>query len=429
MFRIKLRDPDFGTFSAQTSAAVGGKILKRRRFAREAPPLFEGGLLSGGPLLQVRGEEIVQFVKRYEVCLVIKVDMARALYIAELLWFRGALVGVFAELFRVRLVARYEEHRARGDRLYILKRIEVHELYRACEGRVRRGIEVLAFARRGSARRAVKIVKFLLDGIGLRVKRVRRAAQEPALSALELGVALLCRGGDISLSLFHSLRLIKRVTHGLPHIVHRYRGYGLDARVDLRGAYEERTAAADAYAADPLTVDEIARPKVIDRGHEGFGVEVGVDAVARRTVARAPERQVDSERGKSAVCHLLRVKRRALLLHGAHRVADNDRGELLPLLVGLWYKESAGDLHVELIFERDVFRRYFVALIEVVRAVVGVLRSRSLFRERGKPRVRVSGERGVRRYQGQRRDQRDGRGKKNFLCKVDRHLFYFLSLF
>src|SRR4051794_38135126 len=97
--------------------------------------------ISSGPrvssLLQVVTEEGRDLVEGDQVHPVVEIDMARTRNQQQFLGLGGTLVRVLAELPGMRLVARDEQHRARGDRLNVIERVEVHELHVAREGRVR----------------------------------------------------------------------------------------------------------------------------------------------------------------------------------------------------------------------------------------------------------------------------------------------------
>ena len=88
--------------------------------------------------------------------------------------------------------------------------------------------------------------------------------------------------------------MIKAVAVGVAHIIHADRRDGLEARVDFRRADGEAAAAANADDAHVVPVYKIAGAKVVGGGAEGFGIGVGIDAVARRPFAFTPVGQVDS---------------------------------------------------------------------------------------------------------------------------------------
>ena len=107
-----------------------------------------------------------------------------------------APVGVLAELARVRLVARDEQHRTRRDRLDVIERVEVHELDVAGQRRVRRQLRRSALGRELAPRRAVEVVELALDGVRVGGQLVHRPAGVLGFAARELDVALLGRLGD-----------------------------------------------------------------------------------------------------------------------------------------------------------------------------------------------------------------------------------------
>ncbi|MNN37064.1 hypothetical protein D3C81_1509940 [compost metagenome] len=160
--------------------------------------------------------------------------------------------------------------------------------------------------------------------------------------------------------------MVQRVAVGAAHVVHADGGDGLQARVDLGGADGEAAAAADADHADALAVDEGARAEEVHGGTEVFGVDVRRHGVARLARAFPPERQVQRQGDEALLGHLLRVEVGALLLHRAHRVADDDRRVAHLRVHVLGQVQVAGDLHAVLVGEADLLHGQLLALVEVV---------------------------------------------------------------
>ena len=92
-------------------------------------------------------------------------------------------VRVFAELDGVRLFARDEQHGARGNRLDVRERVEVHELDVAGERRVRGELRGGAFRSEFPSRRPVECVEFPLDGRGRFRQFMDGAAGVPGFAA------------------------------------------------------------------------------------------------------------------------------------------------------------------------------------------------------------------------------------------------------
>ena len=66
-------------------------------------------------------------------------------------------------------------------------------------------------------------------------------------------------------------------------------------------------------------------PRKSTAGAERLGIVVRRNHVAGLTIALAPEGQIDRHGDEALLGHLRRVQVRALLLHRAHRMPDDDR--------------------------------------------------------------------------------------------------------
>ena len=117
-------------------------------------------------LLQVFRKEVGELAEGDKACPVIQIHMPGSGDDIQFLRFRREPVRVFAELDGVRLFARDEQHGARGNRLDVRERVEVHELDVAGERRVRGELRGGAFRSEFPSRRPVECVEFPLDGRG-----------------------------------------------------------------------------------------------------------------------------------------------------------------------------------------------------------------------------------------------------------------------
>ena len=145
-------------------------------------------------------------------------------------------VGVLAELPRMGVLSRDEEHRPRRDGLDVGEGVEVHEFHVAGQCGVR------SRARRGPvggelpARRTVKFVEFALDRRGFGRQFVYCAAGVKGFPAQEFGITLFGSLGDDPFALFGRQSVFQPVAAGCPHVVHADRCDGFQAGVDLRSA-------------------------------------------------------------------------------------------------------------------------------------------------------------------------------------------------
>ena len=117
-------------------------------------------------LLQIFRKEVGELAEGDKACPVIQIHMPGSGDDIQFLRFRREPVRVFAELDGVRLFARDEQHGARGNRLDVRERVEVHELDVAGERRVRGELRGGAFRSEFPSRRPVECVEFPLDGRG-----------------------------------------------------------------------------------------------------------------------------------------------------------------------------------------------------------------------------------------------------------------------
>ena len=318
---------------------------------------------------QMLVEERVQLVPGDELDPVIQVDVPGTWHDQQFLGLGRPPVGVFTELARVRLLARDEQHGARRYRLDVVKRVKVHELDVAGQRRVRRPFARRPCRREFAARGAIKVVELALNGMRIGIDSVHGAAGVGDCATGKFHVALPRRFGNDLLALRQRLRMVQRVAVGSAHVVHADGGDGLHARIDLGGTDDETAAAANAENADALPVDERLGAQIVDRRAERLGVDIGRHGIARLAGDVAPERLIDGQRDKTLFGQFLRVQVRALLLHRAHRVADDDRA--LPGIGGevLGREQIADDLHLVLAVETDLVRSDCRARVEVVSAL------------------------------------------------------------
>src|SRR5688572_14792440 len=93
-------------------------------------------------------------------------------------------------------VTRDEQHRARRNRLDVRERIEVHELDRTAQRRMRRELRRAALRREFTSRRSIEVVELALDGVSVLLELVDRATGVFRFTALELDIPLRRRVGD-----------------------------------------------------------------------------------------------------------------------------------------------------------------------------------------------------------------------------------------
>ena len=225
-------------------------------------------------LLQVFRKEVGEFAEGDKACPVIQIHMPGSGDDIQFLRFRREPVRVFAELDGVRLFARDEQHGARGNRLDVRERVEVHELDVAGERRVRGELRGGAFRSEFPSRRPVECVEFPLDGRGRFRQFMDGAAGVPGFAAREFRIALFRRFPEDLLSLLQGHAMPESVPVGRAHVVHADCRYGLQAGIDLGGADGETAAAADADDPDPFTVHKRVRAEEVRGGAEGFGIQV-----------------------------------------------------------------------------------------------------------------------------------------------------------
>src|SRR5215208_50941 len=135
-------------------------------------------------------EERLELVERDQAHSIVEIDVPSTGYADDLFGLGGTLVRVLAELVRVSLIARDEEHRARRDRFDVIERVEVHEFDVAGQRWMRRQLGRTACRRELAAGRAIEIVELTLDGSGVGRQPMHCAAGVLRLAARELDVAL-----------------------------------------------------------------------------------------------------------------------------------------------------------------------------------------------------------------------------------------------
>src|SRR5215213_7868526 len=138
-------------------------LLSNRSFCPRCLP-HEPERPEASASFQIRFEERLQLVEGDQLHPVVEIDVAGPRDDEQFLRFGGPLVGVFAELPGMCLVARDEEHGAGRDRLDVLERVEVQELDVARQGRVRRQFRRCTFGGVFTSRGAVEVVELALDG-------------------------------------------------------------------------------------------------------------------------------------------------------------------------------------------------------------------------------------------------------------------------
>lgn len=143
---------------------------------------------------KVLAEERVELVPRDQVHAIVEIDVTGAADPDQFLRLGRPLVGILAELARVRLIAGDEEHRTRRDRLDVVERVEIHELDVAGQRRVRRETGRAALGRDGGfyttdhnsdAVRQYWVDAGELEAISKRLQNLRRSV-EAAVPAAQL---------------------------------------------------------------------------------------------------------------------------------------------------------------------------------------------------------------------------------------------------
>ncbi len=197
-----------------------------------------------------------KLVPRDKVYPIVQIDMSRVRNDVEILWFGSTVVSIFTELSGVCICPRDEQHGTRRNRLYVVERVEVPELDDAGQCRVRCQVRRRTFGGVFAPGSAVEVVKLALNGVGVLVKLMHRAARVFGLAAGELHIALFSRLRDRFLSLFEGCRMPQPITVGRTHVIHADRRNSLHARVDLGGTDDETAAAANPKNANPVPVNE-----------------------------------------------------------------------------------------------------------------------------------------------------------------------------
>ena len=126
-------------------------------------------------------------------------------------------------------------------------------------------------------------------------------------------------------------------------------------------------------------VDEGAGAQEIDGGAEIINVDVRRDGIARLALALAPEGQIEGQSDKALFGQLGGIEIGALLLHGAHRVADDDRRRRALRSRFLGTKRLPTTFIPSLLLKVTFSIRHAVAFVEIVgalRHVLGVGRRR-----------------------------------------------------
>ncbi len=312
-------------------------------------------------------EKGCELVKGDKVHPVVQIDMSRVGNDVEFLWLGCTLVGVFAELPRMCIVTRDEQHGTRRNRFNVIERVEVHEFDAAGKRRVRRQFRRRTLGGVFAPGSAVEVIKLTLNSSGVLIQFMHGSACVFGLAARELRIALLCRLGDGFLPLFEGGRMPQPVTVGRTHVIHTDRRNRLHARVNFGGADDEAPAAANPKTANTVPVNEWPGAQKIDRSTEILGINIRQNNVAGLPLTLTPEGQIEGQGDESLVSQLLGIQICALFFDCAHWVPDNDCRIQGVLIQGFGNEESPGNKHIVLVFERNPLHGHLVALIEVVR--------------------------------------------------------------
>lgn len=307
-----------------------------------------------------------QLVKGNQLDAVVQIHVAGTLYPVDLLRLPCPSVGVLAELAGMRDVAGDEEHWSGRDRLDVVEGIEVHEFDQAAEERLGCQFGLVTLWRIGAARGAVEVEELTLDGGRVSIEVVHGAGHEHRRPALEFGQTLICRGLDHRLALLQRLATVQPLPCRRTHVVHADRGDGLDAWVDLGGTDYKAAAATDAQAANAVRVDKGLRAQEIHGRTDVVRIDFRRHQVSRCAATLAPEGKIDRQRDEALLGQLLRVELGTLLLHCAHRVANDHCGGAAAVGQALRAVKRTHHLHLVLVVEAHALPLDRGAAVEVV---------------------------------------------------------------
>ena len=219
-------------------------------------------------------EEGCELVKGDIIQPVVQIHMPSARNNVEFLRFGRQLVGVFAELSGMSILTRDEKHGTRRNRLYVCKRVKIHEFNVAAKRRMRCEFWRLAFRSIFSPWSAVEIIKLTLNGGRVFIQFMHRPTGVFGFTTRELYIALLGRRFDDFLSLLERLRVPEPVTVGSAHVVHADCRDGFYARVDLGCADDKAPAATNPDSTNPIPVNKRPGAQEIHRSTEILGIDI-----------------------------------------------------------------------------------------------------------------------------------------------------------
>ncbi|MEG4073206.1 hypothetical protein QUA30_11115 [Microcoleus sp. Pol14C2] len=137
-----------------------------------------------------------KLVPRDKVHPVVQIDMASVRNDVEFLWFGGALIGIFAELPRMCIVTRDEQHGTRRNRLDVIERVKVQEFDVAGKCRVGCKFRRRTFGGVFVPGSGVEVIELTLNGGGVLIQLMHSPACVLGFAARELRIALLGRRCD-----------------------------------------------------------------------------------------------------------------------------------------------------------------------------------------------------------------------------------------
>ena len=148
----------------------------------------------------------------------------------------------------------------------------------------------------------------------------------------------------------------------LAHVVHRGCHGGTDSGVDRSRVHRHAAPSADADDADTPGVDIVLDAEEVHCGKEVLRVDVGRSHATGLTPTLPREGGVECDGEESTLCHVLRIKSAALLLHCSERTADGDGRKGIRRTTGRVHVGS--QLDAVTVAERDLTVVYLVALRE-----------------------------------------------------------------
>src|SRR5882724_1343117 len=332
-------------------------------------------------LFQMLGEKGRELVEGDKLHPVVEVNVTGVGDDEEFLWLTGKPVSLFTELSGVGGLTRDEKHGTRRNRLNVHERVEIHKLGITAERRMRGEFRRAALGCVFTSWSAVEVIKLTLNGAGVFIQLVDCPTGVFGLTASKLYITLFCCLFDDLLSLFQGKRMLEPVAVHCAHVVHADGRNGFHARINFRRTDYKAPTAANPKNTDPSPVDKRSGAQEIHRSTESLGVNIRQNRIARLPLAFSPERQIQGQSNESLFSHFRGIQIRTLFFYCAHRMPDNDRGIFGVLIQTFRNKKIPYNIHVVLIFKRNLLHGYLVALVKVVCSIGHVCRECNAGRE------------------------------------------------